>query len=177
IFQRQRFCCCLPVRMGVIIMAFVNLVLSAFLSIIIWFEVASTLHFGTPTLSSKERGSFIALGVVETVLALLSALGFIGAIVRKVTFVTSYCTGLYIHFLINIGVAGYFLAQILHAEHSDAIQACKDAIQDPKAQEQCLGLLGIAKGLYAAIASILLVFELYGALIATRYVHQVKTEK
>jgi len=153
-------------------MSFLNLIVSSFLSIIVWYEVGST-----PTLSSRERGSFIGVGVVETALAVVSILGFVGAIVRKQSFVTIYCICLYVHFLINLGVAGYFLYVILHAEHSDAIEACKDAIQDTNAQDQCLGLLNIAKGVYAAVASVLLLLELYGALMATRYVHQVKTEK
>ncbi len=40
IFQRPRFCCCLPVRMGVIIMSFLGIILSGLLSIVCWFEVS-----------------------------------------------------------------------------------------------------------------------------------------
>ena len=41
IFQRPRFCCCLPVRICVIITAVLGFLLSGVLSIILWFEVAS----------------------------------------------------------------------------------------------------------------------------------------
>ncbi|THH15467.1 hypothetical protein EW146_g5014, partial [Bondarzewia mesenterica] len=171
-FERHRFCCCLPVRAGVIIMSFLNLVVSALLSIIVWYEVAST-----PTLDGTERGSFIGIGIVETLLALVSVLGFVGAVVRKQSFVTVYCYALYVHFVINLAVAGYFLYVILHAEQADAVKACKDAIQNTGTQDQCLGLLHIAAGLFGGLAGFLLLLELYGALMATRYVHQVKTEK
>jgi hypothetical protein len=40
IFQRPRFCCCLAVRMGVIIMSFLGILLSGLLSIVCWFEVS-----------------------------------------------------------------------------------------------------------------------------------------
>jgi hypothetical protein len=40
IFQRPRFCCCLPVRMCVIIMSFLGILLSGLLSIVCWFEVS-----------------------------------------------------------------------------------------------------------------------------------------
>ena len=40
IFQRPRFCCCLPVRMFFIILSFLGIILSGLLSIICWFEVS-----------------------------------------------------------------------------------------------------------------------------------------
>ncbi|KAI0058070.1 hypothetical protein BV25DRAFT_1310005 [Artomyces pyxidatus] len=155
IFQRPKFCCCLPVRACVIIMSLLGLVLASLLSIILWFEVAST-H----TLTGSERAAFIGAGVVESLLALLSAVGFIGAIVRKQTFVTAYCIGLYIHFVLNLGVAGYFLFVIVHATHSDAVAACQHAITNTDAQGQCTNLLGVAKWIYVTVASVLLFVEL-----------------
>jgi len=43
IFQRPRFCFCLPVRIGVAIMSFLGILLSGLLSIVLWFE-ASRAH-------------------------------------------------------------------------------------------------------------------------------------
>ncbi|KAI0051788.1 hypothetical protein FA95DRAFT_1511300 [Auriscalpium vulgare] len=172
IFQRPKFCCCFPVRACVTIMSLLGLVFASFLSIIIWYEVATT-----PTLSQTERTSFIAAGVVESLLAVISAVGFIGVVVRKQTFVTTYAIALYVHFAINLGVAGYFLYVILHATHTDSVAACHRAITDKDAQKQCDGLLDVIRWLYALLASLLLVFELYGAIVATRYFFQLRTEK
>ncbi len=43
-FGGTTFCCCLPVRVGVLIMSFLGMLLSGILSIILWFEVASEQH-------------------------------------------------------------------------------------------------------------------------------------
>lgn len=172
IFQRPRFCCCLPVRVCVIIMALLGFLLSGVLSIILWFEVASA-----DRLTSKERGAFIGGAIVETLFFLISSVGLIGAIVRKQTFVTAYTIGLYVHFLLNLGVAGYLLFVILHATSKDTDVLCQHAINNPQTQGQCSTLFNTIRGIYAALASIILIIELYGAIVATRYVYQVRGEK
>ena len=40
IFRRPRFCCCLPVRICVIIMSLLGILLSGMLSVVLWFEVS-----------------------------------------------------------------------------------------------------------------------------------------
>ncbi|KAH8996543.1 hypothetical protein EDB86DRAFT_2919219 [Lactarius hatsudake] len=172
IFQRPRFCCCLPVRICVIIMALLGFILSGVLSVILWFEVASANG-----LTSKERGAFIGGAIVETLFFLISSVGLIGVIVRKQTFVTAYAIGLYVHFLLNLGVAGYLLSVVLHATSKDTVALCQHAINNTQAQDQCSSLFNTIRGTYAALASIILVVELYGAIVATRYVYQVRGEK
>lgn len=172
IFQRPRFCCCLPVRICVIIMALLGFLLSGALSIIFWFEVSTA-----DELTSKERGAFIGGAIVETLFFLISSVGLIGVIVRKQTFVTAYVVGLYVHFLLNLGVAGYLLFVILHATREDTDVLCQHAISNSQAQGQCSTLFNAIRGAYAALASLILVIELYGAIVATRYVYQVRAEK
>lgn len=41
IFRGRTFCCCLPVRMGVISMSVLGILFGGLLSIVLWFEVAS----------------------------------------------------------------------------------------------------------------------------------------
>ncbi|KAH9171978.1 hypothetical protein EDB89DRAFT_1036650 [Lactarius sanguifluus] len=172
IFQRPRFCCCLPVRICVIIMALLGFILSGVLSVILWFEVVSA-----DGLTSKERGAFIGGAIVETLFFLISSVGLIGVIVRKQTFLTAYAVGLYVHFLVNLGVAGYLLSVVLHATSKDTVTLCQHAIDNTQAQDQCSSLFNTIRGTYAALASVVLVVELYGAIVATRYVYQVRGEK
>ncbi|KAI0300984.1 hypothetical protein B0F90DRAFT_1574850, partial [Multifurca ochricompacta] len=174
IFQRPRFCCCLPVRACVIIMSLLGLLLSGILSIILWFEVASAYSF---TLFPTRLRAFIGGAIIETLFFLISALGLIGGIVRKQTFVTAYAIGLYIHFVINLSVAGYLLFAILHATRSDTVTLCQHALKNSQTQDQCETLFDTIRGVYAGLASIILIIELYGAIVATRYVYQVRGEK
>ncbi len=84
----------------------------------------------------------------------------IGVIVRKQTFVTAYAVGLYVHFLVNLGVAGYLLFVILHATRKDTVVLCQHAINNEQAQDQCSKVFNTIRGTYAALASVILVIEL-----------------
>jgi hypothetical protein len=80
--------------------------------------------------------------------------------VRKQTFVTAYAIGLYIHFLINLVVAGYFLFTILHVTHEDTVALCQHALPNPQTQAQCASVLGDVPRVYAVVVSTVLVLEL-----------------
>jgi len=45
IFRRPRFCCCLPVRVCVIIMSILGILLAGVLSVVCWFEVSRTCSY------------------------------------------------------------------------------------------------------------------------------------
>ncbi|KAI9507447.1 hypothetical protein F5148DRAFT_981447 [Russula earlei] len=190
IFQRPRFCCCLPVRICVVIMSLLGILVSGILSVVLWFEVSRAYPFpflldilngwvflGAEALTSKELRSFIGGAIVETLLFIISVVGLIGAIVRKLTFMTAYAIGLYIHFLINLIVAGYLLFVILHTTQTDTAALCQHALKNAQAQNQCASLFGAIRGVYAALATLVLVVELYGAIVATRYAYQLRREK
>ncbi|KAJ3511741.1 hypothetical protein NLJ89_g3921 [Agrocybe chaxingu] len=104
-------------------------------------------------------------------------LSLVGAIVRKLSFTLVYAYILYIHFVINLGVAAYLLYEIMRTSRNAQRLACQTAIKDPQAQDQCSGLLAFAKWVYIAVAGSVLFVEMYGAVIVTRYLNQLKREK
>lgn len=171
IWRREQFCCCLPVRFGVICMSTVGIAITGVLTIALWHEVASNM------MTAHANSVLIVAGVVETLLCLVSILGLAGAIARKQLFIAMYTYFLYGHFLLNVGVAGYLFWMITHAEQSDVVKACKEAITNSQAQAQCTGLLEITKTIFLAVGFTVLFTELYGALIATRYLLQLKGQK
>jgi len=171
-FGGTTFCCCLRVRLGVIIMTVLGMLLAGLLAILLWFEVATATD-----MSSKEHSLFILAGLVETLLFVASILGFVGAVVRKQLFVQIYAYFIYFHFLLNLGVAAYLLWFLVHVSTTDQVKACQLAIQNTTAQQQCTGLLKIGLGVYGGVAGVVLLTELYGAIIVARYVNQVQREK
>ncbi|KAI5118874.1 hypothetical protein M0805_003549 [Coniferiporia weirii] len=172
IFRRQRFCCCLPARLGAVLLSLFTILLGGLLMVIIWFEV-STNYF----MSNGEKAAFIVAGLVETFLFIASVLGFIGACARKQLFVVVYATFLYVHFLINLGVAIYFLWEVTHAANTDIVKLCQEGIRNTQAEGQCTGLLNITKGVYWGVSLLVLAIEAYCALVVTRYVNQLRYEK
>ena len=54
IFRRQKFCCCLPVRLGAALLSLLSLLLVGVLTVIIWFEVASAYFVSYYLLSNRS---------------------------------------------------------------------------------------------------------------------------
>ncbi|KAJ4002113.1 hypothetical protein F5050DRAFT_1559297 [Lentinula boryana] len=173
IFHGRTFCCCLPVRFGVISMSFLGILFGGLFSILLWFEVSDT----SSSMDPHERTAFILAGIVETLLFIASVVGFIGAIVRKQLFILIYTYFIYVHFIINLAVAGFFLYVVLHFSSTAIGKACDDTVKDAGAQAQCTDIFSDFKTIYIVVALLVLFIELYGALIVTRYIHQIKTEK
>jgi len=153
-------------------MSLLGILLSGVFSAVLWFEVSRTDAF-----TSKQRGAFVGGAIVATLLLLISIVGLIGAIARKLTFVTAYTVGLYVHFLINFIVAMYLLFVILHATHEDTVDLCEHVLTDAQSKDQCDTLFNSVRALYAGLASFILIVELYGAIVATRYFYQLRGEK
>ncbi|KII92578.1 hypothetical protein PLICRDRAFT_37348 [Plicaturopsis crispa FD-325 SS-3] len=167
----RTFCCCLPVRLGVVLMSLFTILLAGAGSILFWFET------GDSNLTEQYRAIFILAGVVESLLFLVSILGFAGAIARKQLFVHIYAIFLYFHLLVNVGVLGYVAWMINHAAHNDILAACQKGVKDAGAQDQCSDLIQIVQGVFAGVAGLSILIELYGAFIATRYFRLLRNEK
>ena len=79
---------------------------------------------------------------------------------RKLTLATTYAIGLYIHFLINLTVAGYILFVILHTTHTDAVTLCQTVLKNQHTKNECNSIFDSIRDLYASVASFILIVEL-----------------
>ncbi|KIM40069.1 hypothetical protein M413DRAFT_54431, partial [Hebeloma cylindrosporum] len=171
-FGGTTFCCYLPVRMGVISMSILGCLVAGLLMILLWFEISTTQG-----MELQARVAFILAAVTETILFAASILGLIGALVRKQSFTQIYTYTLYVHFILNVAVAAYLTYEVTRVSSNLRTLACQTAIKDPEAQSQCTGLLNIARWVYLVVAATVLLVEMYGAIIATRYLYQLRREK
>jgi len=158
--------------MGVMIMSVLGMLFAGLLAILLWFELATSTG-----MSHEERAIFVVAGLVETLLFVASILGFVGAVVRKQSFVQIYAYFIYFHFILNLGVAIFLLYELVHVSTTDQVKACQDAIQNTGAQSQCTGIFKVGLEVYGAVAGIVLLTELYGAIIVARYLNQIQREK
>jgi hypothetical protein len=141
-----------------------------------WQLIASTGSHDPP-LSSEVQISFIVAGVVESMLFITSILGwvipwsltdillimchrFVGAIVRKQSFVQIYTYFVYIHFVINLGVGSYFLWMITHTATLDKESVCTDDIQNNGTPNACNKVFSIGKGVFIGTIVFIWLIEL-----------------
>ncbi|KAF8210350.1 hypothetical protein K438DRAFT_1570905, partial [Mycena galopus ATCC 62051] len=134
------FCCCLRVRLGVIIMSVLGMLFAGLLAILLWFELATATG-----MSSDERAMFIVGGLVETLLFVASILGLVGAIVRKQAFVQIYAYFIYFHFILNLGVAIFLVVELVKVSTTDQAKLCELAIHNTGAQSQCTGIFKVIR--------------------------------
>ncbi|KAH0827803.1 hypothetical protein J3R83DRAFT_3428 [Lanmaoa asiatica] len=172
LFHSNSFCCCIPVRAGFVLMSILTFLLSGTVSIIIWFEISHSYQ-----LSSKERIAFILTGIVESLLFLASTVGFIGVVARKQLFVMTYTYFLYTHFVINLIVGIYFLVTVRASNRQQLIDDCAEVLVNTSMESSCSDLTNVSTYVFIAIVAALLLLELYGALIATRYVNRLRVQK
>jgi len=161
-----KFCCCIPVRAGVIIMTVLGMLFSFVLSVALWYGV-STKNGETPGIVA----ALVIGGLVETFLFAASIFGLVGAIVRKLSFIRIYAVITYVHFVLNFGVAIWFLVAISSAATKANEVVCQES------DDKCMKIFSFGKIAYIVVAGLVLVCEAYGAVIVTRYVNQLSSEK
>ncbi|KAG8213866.1 hypothetical protein J3R82DRAFT_10610 [Butyriboletus roseoflavus] len=172
LFRSNSFCFCIPVRAGFVLMSILTFLLSGVASIIIWFEL-----FHSYQLSSQERVAFILTGIVESHLFLVSTIGFIGVVARKQLFVMIYTYFLYVHFVINLIIGIYFLVTLRASNRQQLVDYCAEMFVNTSMESSCTDLMSVSTYVFIAIVVALLLLELYGALIATRYVYRLRMQK
>ncbi|KAH7888762.1 hypothetical protein F5I97DRAFT_1855305 [Phlebopus sp. FC_14] len=172
LLHSSSFCGCIPVRAGFTLLTVLTFFLSGALSVVIWFEV-----FHSYELSSKQKSVFILTGVVESILFLVSITGFVGVVVRKQLFVTIYTLFLYAHSILNLLVGIYFLITIRMSNRQQLVDECARVFVNTPTESDCSRLMNVSTYIFIAIVIALLLLELYGALIATRYQYRLRMQK
>lgn len=166
------FCFCIPVRLGFVLLTCLSFLFSGVLSVLVWFEVSHP-----NSLTSKVKYSFWSVAIVETVLLAVSIIGFIGAVARKKRFVGIYAYFVYIHLLLNVIVGIYFLVTIRQSNRQKIVNQCDLVLVNNPSEPNCQSLMNVPTYVFIVVVSFVLLLELYGALIATRYLNTLTKQK
>jgi hypothetical protein len=87
---------------------------------------------------------------------------FVGAIVRKQSFVQVYAYFTYFNFVTNLVVGSYFLWMITHTVTLDQIAVCTNDFQTGTDQNTCNNVLKIGKGLFIGIVVFIWLIQFCG---------------
>lgn len=166
------FCCCIPVRIGVITMSCLGICFAGMLAIVLWFE-----FFTSSGMITTARIGFALAALLETSLFIASILGFVGTVVRKLLFIEIYAVFLYFHLLLTVGIAALLLSSITRLSTQNSHTVCGDTISNTDGSEQCIGILKIALWVHYAVVALVLSIEIYVAWVITRYLYQLKQRK
>jgi hypothetical protein len=173
--RTRTFCCCLPVRFGVFVLATLGVLIGGLLTIGGWLQVA---HMIQHPLSQRDTVALYIQTVMFTLLAVVSIFGFIGAATRRRTLLNIYWMVLSAHLLFSIA-SGIFSIYSMFNEGvtSQLTEQCADAAVDDITNQFCGNGMTVVKGIIIAFFVISWLFQLYGCIIIANYVDQLDEEK
>ncbi|KAG5637227.1 hypothetical protein H0H81_005349 [Sphagnurus paluster] len=165
----RTFCCCIPTRFGVILIALVGLLGGGFISII----SAINAH--------RITGSKVSIGItiaVYILLTLVSLLGLIGAIGRKLALIRLYFTILMMHLLFSLATGIYAIYRVFK-DGSTFINDCmvsNTAVSSEDPRQMCSDGLKLVKGLTVTLFIVFWLVEIWGCVIVNSYAGQLEDE-
>ncbi|KAF7321503.1 hypothetical protein MKEN_00671100 [Mycena kentingensis (nom. inval.)] len=128
----RKFCCCIPVRAGVVLISILGLVGAVLIAAAGIIEVSRT---------KGNKLAYILQIIVYSISALLCFLGLVGAILKRRMLIRAYFGLLAVHLLISIG-AGIFALVRLWQDTPVDVDACNEQYPD----DQTVGLEACKRG-------------------------------
>lgn len=187
-FTMRTFCCCIPVRLGVLLLSPLTTVVAALLA---YTQLFQLIHYAAQydTFEKAIRG---ALAGITILIALASVFGFIGSLVAGRRLVSFYSNMLWVGLLAFVVVGAIEIWQLFNNKQ-DFINTCENRTQLNTGNAEIQSLFGSTyEGAAdeicqkAADASAIIVAVLFGILvlvlmwligIVTKYKHQLQQEK
>ncbi|KAF8230163.1 hypothetical protein L208DRAFT_1438542 [Tricholoma matsutake] len=166
----RTFCCCIPVRAGVIIIAIIGILGGGALSVLGGLQ------------AERMTGKKVAIAISITVyalLAILSVLGFIGAIARRLHLIKIYFGMLLAHLIFSMGMGGFAIFRVFRESSlyfQDCLQSQAATLSD-NPTKICKDGVKIIKGVIIALFVVLWLFEIWGCVIVSNYSKQLAAEK
>ncbi|PFH51653.1 hypothetical protein AMATHDRAFT_142119 [Amanita thiersii Skay4041] len=170
----RTFCCCLPVRLGVFILTILGLAGGLILSVVGWEQVT---HIRRNPLSTENSIALVLHSIMFTLLALISLLGFIGAIIKQRSLVSTFGMMLLVHLLVNVGIGIYAIYSMFRNNSKEIISACLDGQTDKESLEVCKSSAKVVQGIIITIYILVWLLQLFGFIIVIRYCHQLDDEE
>jgi len=126
--------------------------------------------------TTGNKVSLVIQIVIYILLAILSVIGLIGAISRKLAFVRSYFWMVFVHLLLSIGLGVY---AIVH-NFKDApkyIDECVSGSEDPSVLKSCEDGSKLFKGIMIAVFIFVWLLEIWACSIVHSYSKQLSEEQ
>ncbi|KAJ7783968.1 hypothetical protein DFH07DRAFT_997420 [Mycena maculata] len=172
------YLCCLPLRLGVLVISFLQLMASAFATAILVYALVLDAEDKDEAtkIPSRTRIVVIVITAIYGLVALISLTGFLGAIRKKASYVAMFSGLLKFFFVIQLAVVvAYFV--LYFTEKNQFRKLC---IGDSTAQNvinacSAPGKLSLWMMIVSAVVPLL--FQAYGVYIVQEYVQKLHNEE
>jgi len=174
--RSRKFCCCLPVRLGVFILTILGIALGGFASYSGWSQIFAKDY----PLSRRELIIlYIATGIY-TLGALISLFGLIGAVLRRRRLISLFTMALAAHVVFTILVGSFQLYNLFNRDRETNISRCiqkADSRIDPDVTRRvCEKAFSVLKGATIGAFVVVILIEIYACIICNNYAEQLQDE-
>jgi hypothetical protein len=172
IVPSRKFCCCLPVRFGVFIIAVLGIIGGGAFGAIGWFEIVK--YKGQ--LSKLTQISLYIHSILYTVLCIVSVFGLIGVIRRRRSLISVFFSVLVAITTFSIFSGAFTLWSIFNRVGPVAVQQCVDQ-QETADPSSCQKGYNVVKGISVAVFIFIWLLEIWGCFITSNYAGQLDDEE
>lgn len=168
------FCCCLPVRLGIFILAGTGAFIGGVLTIGGWMQVA---HLMQHPLSQRDNVALYVQTVMVTLLCIVSIFGIVGAATQRRSIVHLFGIMLAVHLLLHFATGVFFIYTLFNEDASDLTVKCTDAAIDDLEKQFCGKGMTVVKGLVVAFSLLSWIFQFYECVLVSSYAEELKEVK
>ncbi|KAJ7254703.1 hypothetical protein B0H12DRAFT_1114907 [Mycena haematopus] len=172
--RSHKFCCCLPVRFGVFVMSLAALLLGGLVAVAGWIQVKNLPQH---PLSNDNKNALYIYSVMFSILALVGGFGFIGTLSKQRGLVSLFGSLLAIHLGFSVATGIFAIYTLFKTNSDEALTNCINGSDDQTLIDSCHEGLKILKIIVVVGYCVTWLVELWGCLIVSSYVTQLKEEE
>jgi len=162
------------VRLGVFIMSVVGFAGGSIIAGVGWYAAT---HKDQAHFTRNQEISVVISALSYTVLAIISLFGFLGAIKKRRSYVSLYSTLVWYHLGFSIGSGVFFIYTLFHKVGDEDVNNCISDNTSLSEQDDCRTQFHVSRAFTIAGYIIFWLIELWGCLIVSHYVSQLREEE
>ncbi|KAH9073082.1 hypothetical protein EDB83DRAFT_159818 [Lactarius deliciosus] len=169
----RHFFCCLPLRLGALLISFCQLALCGLIAAGGWYTV-STLRGRLP---STLKAMIFTSAVYYSILALASLVGLLGTIARKASLLSTYAFWLGWSIGVQIVIDALYLWAFFSKSRDELIERCIDGSTEKQVQDICNNNFNAGKWTVLVGMIVGLLIQAWAAYIVSSYAQKLRNEK
>ncbi|PPQ77192.1 hypothetical protein CVT25_011038 [Psilocybe cyanescens] len=176
-----KFLCCLPLRLGVIIISFCQFFFCGALAGLLWYTLSLARQNGNDlsTITQTMKTTVIVVAAIYTFAALVGLLGFFGALFKKNGFVKSFYILLCIVFGLEVGSSIWYLVTF-YRTRGQTLEQCINGSAEPSRVAYCKSLDAykrVPQGAMLASIIVPILIHAYACYIVYQYTKRLEYQK